>query len=326
MTATLTDRYVAATLRRVPDKRRPDVEREVRAAIGDGIDARVRQGQPAADAEYAALTELGDPARLAAGYAGRATALIGPATYPAYISALRGVCWTVLPVVAAVLVIVYRAHGDNAWVSISRPIGVTLTVAMYLLVCVTVLFALVDRDRDRGAEPAAGAEPWTPDRLPAVAEPRPAGWGDVIGVGVTAAVLIAVLFLQRTVSPVHDSAGSDIPIIRPALWDFWVPYFIAVLVLAVVLGIVNVRLRGWNRGTAVAATVLALVGTVPLAWLFARAKVLNHALAHGKGGALVTSGSWIAWLAILLIVVIDGAVLFGVWRNVRAEEGMPRAS
>ena len=37
---TLTDRYIAATLRSVPEKSRGDLERELRASIGDAIDAR----------------------------------------------------------------------------------------------------------------------------------------------------------------------------------------------------------------------------------------------------------------------------------------------
>ena len=72
MTTTLTDRYVAAVMRQVPDRQRADIERELRAAIGDDTDARTERGATAQDAEYAALRELGDPARLAARYAHRA--------------------------------------------------------------------------------------------------------------------------------------------------------------------------------------------------------------------------------------------------------------
>ena len=66
--ATLTDRYVDATLRGVPQAKRADIERELRASIADAIDARADSGDSSADAEVAVLTELGDPARLAAGY------------------------------------------------------------------------------------------------------------------------------------------------------------------------------------------------------------------------------------------------------------------
>ncbi|MFC7484261.1 permease prefix domain 1-containing protein [Luedemannella flava] len=67
-TPTLTDRYVDATLRRLPERQRADIERELRASIEDAVEARVDGGEDPADAERAVLTGLGDPARLAAGY------------------------------------------------------------------------------------------------------------------------------------------------------------------------------------------------------------------------------------------------------------------
>src|SRR3546814_3153315 len=63
----LTDRYVAAVLRALPEDKRADIEKELRTSIADAIDARTETGEPAAEAERAVLQELGDPARLAAG-------------------------------------------------------------------------------------------------------------------------------------------------------------------------------------------------------------------------------------------------------------------
>lgn len=157
MTTTLTDRYVAAVMRQVPDRQRADIERELRAAIGDDTDARTERGATPQDAEYAALRELGDPARLAARYAHRQVALIGPDCFPAYVRALRGVCLGVLPIVYGVLALVDVAHGENVWVTIFRPLGTTFTVAMYLAVGVTVLFGAVDRAvAGRGGSTAGG--------------------------------------------------------------------------------------------------------------------------------------------------------------------------
>ena len=61
ITATLTDRYVAAAMRTVPESQRADLAAELRASIDDQIDARVDDGEAADAAERAVLTELGDP-------------------------------------------------------------------------------------------------------------------------------------------------------------------------------------------------------------------------------------------------------------------------
>jgi len=69
--APLTERYVQAALRGLPPQQRSDIERELRTSIADAVDAKMEAGSDAAVAEREALTELGDPARLAAGYADR---------------------------------------------------------------------------------------------------------------------------------------------------------------------------------------------------------------------------------------------------------------
>ena len=68
-------------MRSVPDKQRDDLAAELRASIADDIDARIDAGEPAADAERAVLSELGDPDKLGAGYAERPLWLIGPRYY-----------------------------------------------------------------------------------------------------------------------------------------------------------------------------------------------------------------------------------------------------
>ena len=73
---TLTDRYVDAALRRLPADKRPDIDKELRASIADAVDDRVGAGTDPAQAEVAVLTDLGDPARLAAGYADQPLHLI----------------------------------------------------------------------------------------------------------------------------------------------------------------------------------------------------------------------------------------------------------
>ena len=60
-TDTLTDRYVWAVLKGLPEAKRTDIDRELRASIADDVDARVESGEDAAAAEHAVLLELGEP-------------------------------------------------------------------------------------------------------------------------------------------------------------------------------------------------------------------------------------------------------------------------
>ena len=64
--STLTDRYVWAAVRSIPEKQRGELEPELRGLIADTADAQREKGVADADVERATLLELGDPERLAA--------------------------------------------------------------------------------------------------------------------------------------------------------------------------------------------------------------------------------------------------------------------
>jgi hypothetical protein len=179
VTTTLTDRYVAAAAHRVAGKHRHEIDQELRGAIAEAIEAHIEQGQSPAQAEYAALSELGDPARLAARYADRSAVLIGPNIYRSYVIALRLLCAIVIPIVFIVNDIGYWIRGDSIGTRIFGPIGITLTAAMYLLVFVTVAFLLVDRSAADRPDAAQRAE-WTPDQL-VHAQPPQAGLTGILG-------------------------------------------------------------------------------------------------------------------------------------------------
>lgn len=311
---TLTDRYIATTVRHIPEKQREDIERELRAAIADDVDARVAHGQTLTDAEYAALRELGDPTRLATRYAQRPAVLIGPSSYPDYVKAVRSACTTLLPILYIVLLLVRRAHGDNVWETIFRPLGATLNVAMYLIVALTALFAAVDRAL--AVRPDAIDQAWTPDQLTAEQPPRPHTWRDLAGWIIRVVVLVAALLIQRVLSPVSTPDGHAVAIVNPGLWKFWIPYFVAVMVLGVALAAVNLRLDRRQYGTAIGGTVLLAAGLLPLGWLFWQAQVINRALTHGTG-VLATAGNWTAWLADIVLALCALAYLRATWRTRR---------
>ncbi|MEJ7803136.1 MAG: permease prefix domain 1-containing protein [Candidatus Limnocylindria bacterium] len=90
----LTERYLAASVRGLPEAQRTDVERELRSSIADALEDRVTAGEDRVAAEKAVLEGLGDPVRLAAGIAGRPLHLIGPdlfVEYPVMLALAAGV-------------------------------------------------------------------------------------------------------------------------------------------------------------------------------------------------------------------------------------------
>ena len=111
--STLTDRYVWAVQRSLPEAQRADIDRELRGTIADTIDAKIEAGTKPDVAERETLTELGDPYKLAPGYADRPLHLIGPALFPDYIRLLQVLYFIVLPIVVVVVFLVAAARSPS---------------------------------------------------------------------------------------------------------------------------------------------------------------------------------------------------------------------
>ena len=99
-TTSLTDRYVDAAMRTVPENQRDDLAAELRASIDDQVEARVEQGDARDAAERAVLTDLGDPEKLAAQYTDRPLWLVGPRYYLTWWR-LTKLLWAIVPACAA---------------------------------------------------------------------------------------------------------------------------------------------------------------------------------------------------------------------------------
>jgi hypothetical protein len=308
-TNSLTDRYVEATLRRVPSDKRPDIEKELRASIADAVDDRVEAGTDPAEAEVAVLTELGDPARLAAGYADRPLYLIGPELFLDYTRLLRTLFVTIVPIVAAVVGLVQAVGGGPIGSMIGTTVGAAITTAVHIFFWTTLGFAAIERTQAmRG--PLTG--PWTPALLP---EPpsRRARFGELMVETVALVLFSSMLLLAPRLSPKADENGNPINILSPWLWESGFVYvFIGLVVVSLGLSYANHYLRG-SAALSVAATIVDLAAPLGLIWLVANDRVLNPAFVEAVGwGPEVTR-----WIHIGLIASSVFTILHTIAEGVR---------
>jgi hypothetical protein len=275
MSTTLTDRYVDATLRRLPRRQRPDVERELRASIADAVDDRVQASGDAGDVEAAVLTELGDPARLAAAYADRPLQLIGPALYLDYTRLLTTLLATVVPAVAATVAILGIFAGGTASAVIGDTLSATFMTGIQVAFWTTVVFVVIERSPGRGAAPA---QPWTPAALP---EPpsRRARFAELIAETVALVFVTALVLLSPVISTVETAGGDPIGVLAPWLWDTGVVY------LLITFAIANVGLSfakyylSWSIPLAVASSLVRIGAASMFVWLTASDRLINPAFA-----------------------------------------------
>lgn len=318
MTATLTDRYVYAVTRSLPQSQRADIDKELRASIADAVDARVEAGESPEAAERATLTELGDPAPLAAEYAGRPSWLIGPQYYYYWTGLLKLLAATVLPIVFAVLFIINFIEGGIGQ-AFGGAFAVTITVAVHLAFWTTLLFAIAERSNDAKTKQAlrGGEQGWTVDSLPEVPERGAGSGGSRLSELIPSVVFLLffgfLLFWQQNNSVFEDAAGNPIPFLNPDLWTFWLPFLLVVLALELLFAFALYAIGRWNWALAIVNIGLNLASAVPLIWLLLHHQLLNIPFFEqfGWGTTLNTLVDPIAAGAVAVIAIgdsIDGIV------------------
>lgn len=304
MMSTLTDRYVFAALKSIPDEQRGDIDRELRASITDAVDARIDAGQAPADAENIVLSEFGDPRRLAARYADRPLYLIGPDLFLDWWRVLKMLLLIVAPLafVATVVVRMATDPGDPA-AAFGAALSASLNALVQLAFWVTLVFAIIERTGTRRKD--LGLRPWTPEKLPPLQRHNRISLGDTIAAVVLSAFFIGLLLWQR-VGSLLFLAGEPVLVLQQHLWNFWLPCVIDVLILEAVFAVVLYVAGRWTYAFAAANTGLALLFMVPALWLLATGQVFDWSfLSAVDWGA--NAGTWIAG------VTAAGVLIIGLW-------------
>ena len=271
--STLTDRYVDAAMRTVPERQRPDLGAELRASIADQIDARIAAGEEADTAERAVLTELGDPDALAAGYTDRPLYLIGPKYFLVWWRLLKLLLWIVPPFTAFGVALGTTLGGAGIGEVIGTTVVATLGSVLHLAFWTTLVFAIIERAEARTAA-SVPLETWTPDELP---EPRESGakFSDMIATVVFLLIGAGAVLWDQFIGFAPGYPGLSV--LDPGLWPWWITGLFIVMALEAVLHVV-VFVRGrWTFGLATVNALLNVVVAVPALWLLSQGRLLNAA-------------------------------------------------
>lgn len=293
---TLTDRYVWGVLRAVPEAQRPDLEPEIRALVADAVEAKVATGTPERDAERAALVELGDPGLLAARYTDRTQYLIGPRLFGEW----RRLLTILLPIVPTIVGIVALGaaliEGSTAGQAIVAGLGAAFMVAVQMTFWVTLVFALIER-----TDAAATAiKAWTPDDLPDAPATERLSAGELVGSVITSLIVAGLIVWQQLQAPiVIDGTGETL--FDPALWSFWLPWFLALAVIQIVFAIALYVRGRWTLGFALVNAVLEAAFAIPAIYLLQNGLLLNPIVADEIAAA---GGTWLSVTVTITSVVI----------------------
>ncbi|MCZ7438437.1 permease prefix domain 1-containing protein [Micromonospora sp. WMMC241] len=296
--SSLTDRYVAATLRTVPAPRRTELAEELRASIADMIDDRTAGGQDHAAAEREVLTEMGRPEQLAARYSDRTLQLIGPRYYLVWWRVLRMLLTWIPALVGVIAGVVKATLGDEPGGAVGVAISAAIQTAVQIAFWVTLSFAILER-----AQAPLGLPEWTVDQLPEETGDRQIGQGDCIPSVVFLLGTIAVIVGQHFQRWSTDD-GSRLPVLDPALWSFWLPALIGVLVATIGLEVAKYRARRWTWPLVAVNALLNLAFAAPVVWLLLTDRLLNPELVDRFAWLREGGADDVARIAVVVTVVI----------------------
>lgn len=268
----LTDRYVWAAARTIPETQRAEFDRELRERIGDQIDALVDHGRPHADAERSVLHDLGDPAALAAGYVDRPLYLIGPKYFLTWWRLMKLMYTLVLPLAAGGVVLAQFLAGAEIGELIGGSVATVLAIAVHLGFWITLSFAVIERMPNTTLPTM-----WEVEMLPQLPDlHRTNRLGELITSLVFLSLLVVAIFWQQFGAVFRDGVREPIPVLDPALWSFWIPYFLVLIVLEMLFAVV-IYVRGWTWTWASVNVLLNVAFTVPALWLFLSGQLFDPA-------------------------------------------------
>jgi hypothetical protein len=323
--ASLTDRYIYAVQRSLPEAQRADIDRELRATIADTIDAKIEAGSKPVDAERETLAELGDPYKLAWGYADRPLHLIGPALFPDYIRLLRLLYFVVLPIVVVVvflsLLLAKSLEGESLWEAVGAIWAVAFGIAVHMGFWTTLVFAVLERTQPKSRPITT----WDPSLLPQIPVKGTIRALDTGAALVWLTLYVAAIIGQQFFSPLLDAAGDPLPLINPELWSFWLPYFIGLAVLEAVFAIVLYRTRHWTVPLAIVNTVLALAFTIPAMLLLWAGEVMNPAFAERLDLTAIFGAGGVVTIVLVFVtgVIAAADIIDGFVRAIRGQGSWP---
>ena len=303
------ERYIAAVQRELPDNKRDDIGRELKANILDQIEALEAQRGSVSDAEVAALLKtMGHPRRVAFQFC--------PPT-PLVTAQLMALYLHTLYMVLGVLFVISTIEITSRWLG-----GTEMSLLLFMkglasdfldsvyfaFTTITIGFAVMSRSRKKKTAEVAGICKWSPEKLP------PAGkiWQYISlqDIFTELATLLALVMLIWYPLWQPDSGAQSIFTEDTLTVLFW---FTPVIVIAIAHNLWQLRTRFWSR------SMLMLNIGVNTAFLIASIILLTEPVLQINDGAWRDGlGVTIAERSIqVLLITVALIVAYEIVRDIR---------
>ncbi|PUA30587.1 MAG: hypothetical protein B0W54_08935 [Cellvibrio sp. 79] len=309
----LIDRYMDAVAQALPESRRDEITRELRANILDKLEAiAYEQGRAPSDTEVSAvLVALGHPQKVAGSFL-NGQQLVSAELFPLYKRALHYGLILVFILALIQFGVRFLSSGDLA---IANFLYEIISKALVMFASVTGVFYLLSNP--------VGGKPyfdpyscWAPEKLPPVTR----GWQRIKAceqsVDFTTDLFFLLLLNYTLWIPSGQLANLTIAFTEPV--QQWIPILSVVIVVSLIFGIWKLIYRYWTVPTLVIEALINFSMAIPL-MLVSRLKPIvvdisatqEHVEALRIGNEVISIGLF--WVGIWLIFMA-GWSLYRAWQ------------
>jgi len=125
----------------------------------------------------------------------------------------------------------------------------------------------------------------------------------VVGLGQLAAGLVGPVLLMVALI-LQQFTFTREPVLDPANWRFWWPFFLAVLVLECAYQIWLHRRGTWTHTVTLVNAALGVLATVPLVWLLAGHHFYNPAFIAGLDWGDADPLTWLTDIGVVVVIAV----------------------
>lgn len=313
----LIDIYIQEVTRRLPEKNREDIARELRSSIEDMLPDDYTE-----DDVKSVLEKLGSPAALAYSYRDKPMYLIGPRYFDVYMTTLK----MVLPIAVVVAFIAMMADqfihfsSEEALINvfikvIGLGISTILVASIQVLFWITLFFAIAERvDQSKNQQPlSTKLRQWTPDDLKDIeyiVKGKSISKIEVFGSLFWTAIWATLYFCSGRLVGVYEGGSEGLIFRMPVfnndvLHSYWIMVVI-IIALEISLAIIKLIKAQWSKKLALFNTLHELVSTIVFIAILGNPNLFNQAFIsymnelfninlHNFGGVF--------WIMIMIFII-----------------------
>lgn len=312
--------YVHECVKRLPEKQRNDIQQELTVEIAEMIQQKEEEGISQAEAIQVVLEELGDPIELANRYNETKNYLIGPSYYGTYTKVLKIVLVSVLIGVSiaygvgVLFVDLSLSEGFTNSLIIQQLInylGITFNVTLQIVVWITVIFALIEKNEKSLFEKEIKTEAWTIKELPKnIVDNKTSKLENVISLIVYSVFLILInvnINVFRIISLSNDKIESLSLIFNVSTMSTWLLWLNVILVLLISVHLIQLASSTITKKKEFLIISLRITVLVLFVWMISSMKIFNPDLAQeiakdNANTALWLHQSYLITVGVLILV------------------------